>query len=216
MPQPLYERLFRHSKPLTTAAAVGPSIQDVGKIPVTSELIEDLVAALQSPRSADRNVALFFCEGLLDHNMGDPEFVRAVVPPVETLIMSDDDFVRSSAVPVYARLRDYFPGYRERMLTLLADCNSLSRERVLYAAGTFLKRDEVQPLLSFQNDTVISETGGMGGPWRYILRDEALRLIEKMLGQSFRTQECTEARDNQVIFWWDWTPFLQWWAARKR
>jgi len=148
--------------------------------------------------------------------MGNAELIRAVVPPVDTLIMSDDDFVRSSAVPLFARLRDHFPNYRERMLTLLADCNSISRERVLYAADTFLKRDEVQPLLSFQNDTVISETVGMGGPWRYILRDEALRLIEKMLGQSFRTQECTEAKDNRVIFWWDWTPFLEWWAKRKR
>jgi hypothetical protein len=215
MPQKLYERLFQHSKPFTTAA-VGPSIQDVGKIPITSELVGDLVAALQSPSSADRNVALFFCEGLLDQNRGATELIRAVVPPIDTLIMSDDDFVRSPVVPVYARLRDYFPSYRERMLTLLADCNSISRERVLAAADTFLKRDEIQPLLSFQNDTVISETGSMGGPWRYILRDEALRLIEKMLGQSFRTQECTEAKDNQVIFWWDWTPFLEWWAKRKR
>lgn len=214
MPPQLYERLFEYSKPFQ-AGKLGPSIQEIGKIPITADLVSDLTAAIRSPNSSDRNVALFFCEGLLACNPEHRDLLSALVPLVNDLITSTDDLARSSVVPVFIRLRGWFPNYRKEMLELLTNPNSNSRADVLQAAETFLRKREIQPLLSFQNDPVISETGGMGGPWRYILRDEALRLIEKMLGRSFRTQECTEAKDNQVIFWWDWRPFLEWRSTQK-
>jgi hypothetical protein len=104
-------------------------------------------------------------------------------------------------------MRSQLPDFRQTMLTFLHDPSVTVRTAALLASETFLRKDEIEPLVQFQSDDRISETGGMGGPWRYIYRDEALLRIEKLADRSFRKHELSDVKNNQVIFWWDLAPF---------
>lgn len=215
MSSAIHQRLFEHARPFRTGE-FGPSLEDVGRIPIVPALINDLAAALDSNDLTDQKVGLFFCEGLLLLVPQDSELAKVVAPRIERLTHSGDELVRSVAVPAFIHLRQQVPAYRERMLEFVKDLAPSVRNAALCASQTFLSTGEVLPLISFQNDHYVSETGGMGGPWRYVLRDEALCRIEAALGRSFRKHELSESQNGQVIFWWDWAPFLEWWSKRNR
>ena len=210
MSQTPHERLFEHSNPFQTGK-FGPSIEDIGCIPITNILLADLANALQSNDTTDRDVALFFCEALLVKHPQSAELIAAVAPIIYKFICSDDKFLPYSAVPAFIHLKDRFKDYRERMLQFLTNSESAACTRALEASETFLYPNEIQPLIAFQNDTEVSETEKMGGPWRYMRRDMALGKIERMIGQSFAKYESSESKEDKVIFWWDWAPFLEWW-----
>jgi hypothetical protein len=213
MAKQIHERLFSHARPFQTSS-LGPSIEDISKIPLTEEVLADLKLALESTEFETKKVGLFFSQGLLQQQPPDPRLVPMLLVVVADCIRDEDGFLRNYAVPVLVLLRGYVSDYRTQMLTLLRDSVSAVRHSALMASETFLKPGEVAPLLPFQSDTSISETEAMGGPWRYLMRDEALYRIERLLQRDFRVHECSEVRNNQVIFWWDWVPFLKWWAKR--
>lgn len=215
MKEDIQERLFLHADPFRTGR-LGPSTDDIARIPLSEEILTDLKAALGSSEFKNNKLALFFCQGLLQKRPRSRELIDLVVAAVRDLIKSNDGHLRSYTVPVLIQLREDLPDYREQMLNLLCDAESSVRTAALLGSDTFLRDKEIEPLLPFRFDTVVSETDGMGGPWRYIFRDEALFRIERSLERTFGMHECSEAKDNQVIFWWDWVPFLEWWSKQKR
>lgn len=131
------------------------------------------------------------------------------------LVEDKDDLSRAAALSLLVLMRAQFPGYRSAMLKALLDSDAQVRMAALNAAETFLKIGEIEPLLSFERDLYLSETDGMGGPMHYVLRNGALSTIERLVGKQFAKHELTEIKENEVVFWWDWSPMLEWYRASK-
>jgi hypothetical protein len=112
-------------------------------------------------------------------------------------------------------MRTVLPQYREWLIQFLCDEAPAVRSEALGRCETFLKNGEVEPLLPFEKDGYLAEVS-MDGPVHYVLRNAALNKIELLLGRQFPKHELTEAIDGEVVFWWDWKPFLGWWTKQKR
>ena len=107
------------------------------------------------------------------------------------------------------------PRSRKWLIQFLCDDSPFVRSEALGRCETFLEKDEVEPLLSFQNDVYLVEVS-MHGPVHYVLRNSALGKIELLLGRQFPKHEMTKVIEGEVVFWWDWNPFLNWWSKKKR
>src|SRR5205807_9276341 len=208
------QRLLRRARPYQTSK-LGPSIDDISNIDVTKEVVDDLRLGLQSGDFDATKCALFFCQGLLQRSTS-PKLFDLLQLEIPNLLRSEVPYLRGYVVPVTVAARQHLPNFRATMLGLLADPDHAVRTAALLATDTFLQKGEIEPLILFQSDTSVSETEAMGGPWRYVFRDEALFRIEKLAGRSFRKYESSEINGERVVFWWDWQPFLDWWVARRR
>ncbi len=196
----------------------GVALEDFNSIPATPDLGDEIIQGLQSDDPVDRRVSLFFCEGFLRSgrlNLLGERLVNALPLNLKRLIEDKDDLSRGAALPLLVLMRAQFPEYRSAMLKALLDSDAQVRMAALNAADTFLKTGEIEPLLSFERDLYLSETGGMGGPLHYVLRDDALAKIECMAGKQFAKHELTEIKESEVVFWWDWNPMLEWYRASK-
>ena len=70
-------------------------------------------------------------------------------------------------------------------------------------------------LRPLREDPASGETGGMGGPQRFYVRDFALQVAEQVAGRKFGAPDCFEMRDGEQIAWRSWAPFLNWLDTRK-
>ena len=214
MTESIQQRLLRRAKPYQTSK-LGPSLNDIAQMELSEALYDDLRLGLQSGDFDATKSALFFCQGLLQRP-ANARIFKLLESEIPSLLCSEIPYLRGYVVPLVVAAREYLPNFRETMLKLLADPDHAVRTAALLASDTFLRRGEIAPLIPFQWDTSVSETEAMGGPWRYIFRDEALLRIENLASKSFRKFESSESTGGRIVFWWDWQPFIDWWAANQR
>ena len=83
-------------------------------------------------------------------------------------------------------------------------------------AGFFLKPEELSLLLEFRHDPDIAETA-MGGPLRYVLRDHALCVLEKLTRCGAADDgDCFENTPNGRVSYRSWSAFLNWFESHKQ
>jgi len=200
------------------SSRLGVALEDFAAIPATPDFGDEIMQGFHSDDPVDRRVSLFFCEGFLKYDHAAQlgrNFVESLPSEAVRLVGDPDDLTRSAAHLLLIAVRGSVVGYRTLMLKALADQSSSVRTVALNATETFLKSREIEPLLSFESDSYLSEIGGMGGPIHYVLRNQALTTIERMAGRQFAKHELTEIKESEVVFWWDWNPMLEWYRASK-
>lgn len=187
---------------------LGVSAEQIERIDLTEEVVSALSAGLEHDSAEEVRWALFFCSGFalksqsLQHVPTIWEIVKRKLP---TWIKAPDARLRSEAVPLFIHLREAFPCYREGMLKCLADPEPTVRRLALLNGKTFLQQQDLPALIRFETDDFATEVF-MHSHLVYVLRNEALDLIEYLLGKRFRKFEVAETKNGQVFVWFDWTP----------
>jgi hypothetical protein len=135
------------------------------------------------------------------------------LPEIATLIRSRlehaSERVRAGAIRAFVAFRSHYLDYAAAMGQLLQSQDAAIRHEALAASPTFISDDELDFLLPFQHDTLAGETGGMGGPRRYVVRDLALEMAEMIAGRTFENGDCFELRDGSKVWWRSWSRFNQ-------
>lgn len=213
--EPASKRLINRAKKFSPGSP-GVGLEDIGRLVPDRALEADLAECLTSDDPTENLWGLFFCEGLHIAAKLAESTKLVLLPRIPVLRKSPDDQTRSATVPVEVSLRESLPKFKEWMLEHLTDKYVGVRKYALGHAEEFLSSGEIEALLPFVDDPYIAETS-MDGPCVYPLRNAALEKIETLVNERFEKREKTEALpDGDVVFWWDWSPFLEWWAKHRR
>lgn len=210
MPE-MRERLFARI-PAPRVGTLGIAIQDVTRVKVDEGLLQDLLDCLRSGDDSDIIFGLYFAEVLRP----DPDFSTLGEPALSAIaslicasVTHSNPQVRGDAVRAFVAFHSNFDDYATIMREFLNSIDSQVRREALRAAPTFVSAKELHLLLPFRNYPEFGETGGMGGPLRYNLRDFALEIAEHISGQRFDNGDCFEHQGTNKIFWRSWSTFTQ-------
>jgi hypothetical protein len=200
--------------------SVGMGLDDFKDVPLTEDLLRAILDCLKSADKIDRRFGLFACEGVLTRrglNALGPELRETLLGQLPASQGDEDPSNREQSIRLLIELRDLFPGYRDLMLRHLKASDSFVKLYALSVYETFLTKKDVPILLNLQWDEYYMEEG-MGSPvHRYVVRNKALEVIEKLCGRHFRTNELFVTLDSgHMAYWRDWEPFLQWWQRRTK
>jgi hypothetical protein len=194
----------------------GVSLDAIGKIEVTNQVRVDILTCLYSIEPSDVWWGVWFCAGLIMVRKLDDKLRQGLMKRLPVLLQCDEAHMRAESVHLLVALHSEFPDYRNWMLRALQDSSWTVRQNALLNCESFLRPKEIEPLLIFAKDPEAVEAS-MSGPWVYVLRDEALVRIELRVGRKFEHRRLSEILENRkTVYWWDWTPFLNWWNARKK
>src|ERR1041385_5143211 len=178
------DRLFARLPSPRSPIGVAP--QDIARMCVDSGLMDDLLDCLRSDDDLDVGFGLYFVEHLRPR----PDFWPVAEPqrPVFASLIRDslahaNPQVRVDAIRAFVAFRDSYEGYPAVMRELLRVPEPEARRAALRAAPTFLSVRELDELVPLRDDSVVAESGGMGGPLRYTLRDFALEIAEHIAGR---------------------------------
>ena len=83
---------------------------------------------------------------------------------------------------------------------------------------TYCGKNEIEPLLHFQNDEYVADLA-MRGPLEYQFRNIALEKICEVTGKNFMTNQLKERHPdwgNDYVSWYDWKPFLDWYGKKDK
>lgn len=151
----------------------------------------------------------------MNSNPGE-EFLNWLFVRIPGWLKHENWDVRNRALDLFVRFRNNYSNYSKIMLEMLSDPDSGVRWDVLRNYKTFLTKEDIPALLTFQNDNYMSETE-MNSPLIYAIRNDALKAIEDLCGKQFRKSERVEpGPDGLLVYWWDWALFLEWWEGQNR
>lgn len=197
------------------ASSTGISVANIARIPLSGEIVGEILECLSSPDVSELKWGLWFAFGILD-SKPPQDFLKGLISKVPAWLKHEEWDVRDRALNIFIRLRDNYKNYREVMLEMLRDPEAVVRWHALKAYQTFLTREDIHLLLGFQNDDYMSETE-MGSPLIYAIRNDALAVIEALCGKQFtKTEKVKTVEDGLMVYWWDWKPFLEWSNKQKR
>jgi len=212
------ERLFARL-PSPRVGRYGIAEQDIARVQVVPQAVDELIDCLKSDDETDVIFGLYFAE-CLRPRADFSTVARLSLPKIASLIRASlghsSPRVRADAVRAFAAFRESYGDYAIITRDFLHSPDSGVRRNALGSAPSFLSSTELGILLAFRNDPEFGETGGMGGPLRYDLRDFALEIAEHIAGQRFDTGDCVECRDGRQISWRSWSAFTQWLENRKK
>jgi hypothetical protein len=192
---------------------VGICDDDIARIPVTPDFIAELLECLKSSEPLDLTMGFFIARA----GLGNPEFSKVagrdlsrIAELARRAFAHLDRRVRSSALATVVAYRTLYDDYANLMLGQLASEDASCRRIAVGAAPTYLTARDLTLLVPFHNDPEYGETGGMGGPLRYTIRDLALEVAEQIAGRSFPAGECSERVNETTVSWRSWASFLRW------
>ena len=196
-------------------STTGIGLDSIKKMECDDGVVTDIFECLRSEEPKDVHWGLWFCRGLMESGKLPRHALSELLGRFPLLVGHADSEVRGALIGCLVLARTDLPLYREWLIQLLRDEAPSVRSEALGRCETFLKKGEVEPLLSFEKDSYLAEVS-MYGPVHYVLRNAALTKIESLLGRQFPKHELTEAINGEVVFWWDWKPFREWWGRQKR
>ena len=212
------ERLFARI-PAPRASKYGIGADDILRVPVSPELVRDLLDCLRSDDELDLIFGLFFAEHLRDRadfaNLAEPS-IPDLAAAIRSALTHPSSRVRPAAVDALVAFRTSYDDYATVMRDQLAADDSQTRRAALAAGPTYLAAQDLGVLLPFRNDSEVSETGGMGGPLRYTTRDLALEVAERIAGREFPAGDCFERLDGSLVSWRSWSAFTGWLDSKKK
>ena len=193
-------------------------IKDLASVSLSKELLSDIALCIASSDHLAILQGLYVLQGVMVPKRFidlPKDFSSFLVQRIEELLDHPIGPVVFTAMGWYAQYHSLYPGYRQRMLKLLASADLGRREAALRYFDTYSEPREIEPLLRFEKDDYASETRMMGD-YIYVLRDQALAFIEKQLGTQFPKIRLSEPHQGATVTWNDWRPFLQWWNSRRK
>ena len=211
-----YERLIARIP--APRSKLGVSTQDIERVTAVPELSQEVKDCLRSEDESDLIFGLYFA-GRLRLRADFCSMASSSLPEIAGLVRSRlehaSERVRAGAIRAFVAFRSHYADYAAAMEGLLQAQDATIRHEALAAAPTFISEDDLHFLLPFQHDTLAGETGGMGGPRRYVVRDLALEMAERITGRTFENGDCFELRDGSKVWWRSWSRLNQWWEARS-
>ena len=198
---------------------IGISAQDIAGISVNPALVGELKECLQSDDDVDVGFGLYFCEHLrlrTDFCLVAESALEDLASLIRDCLMDPNPRVRADAIGAFVAFRDCYDGYEAVMRALLRSPDSEARRAALRAAPTFVSPSKLDVLLPLRNDPLFGETGGMGGPQRYELRDFALEIAEHIAGRPFDSGDNLEQLEGLTISWRSWAAFVRWLESSKQ
>jgi hypothetical protein len=121
-----------------------------------------------------------------------------------------------SALEVFIAWGQHRPDYRDICFSSLHHENEMIRHTALSYSPYFLKPHDYSKLFTFHRDPWMSEIG-MGGPLRFILRDHALDILEKLTRCPRRAVgDCFEDQPEGRVSFRSWSHFLNWYEKNKK
>jgi len=210
------QRLFARIPP--RGSRIGISPQDIAGVSVDPALVGELKECLRSNDDSDVVFGLYFCEHLrprTDFRLVAESAFEDLASLIRDCLAHPNPRVRADAIGAFAAFRDSYDGYGAVMRALLRSPDSEARRPALRAASTFVSPSELDVLLPLRNDPLFGETGGMGGPLRYVLRDYALEIAEHIAGRPFDSGDNLERREGLIKSWRSWAAFVRWLESRK-
>ncbi len=212
------EKLFSHI-PNPRIGKHGIANKDIARIVVTTSLLPDILDCLESKDELDITFALFFLEELKvrpDFRVASSSALKSITARIRELLHHANVRIRVDAARAFVAFRDNFSDYHGVMLDLLGSSDAQIKRIAVAAAPTFLSPKNLGELLRFRNEPTFGETGGMGGPMRYDLRDLALQTAEQIAGKSFYVGDCSEHQNGIQISWRSWSAFATWLESKKK
>jgi hypothetical protein len=211
-----YERLIARIP--APRSKLGVSTNDIERIVAVPELTQEVEDCLRSEDESDLIFGLYFAERLrlrADFCSIASSKLPEIAGLVRLKLGHASERVRAGATRAFVAFRSHYPDYIAAMGQLLQSQDVTIRHEALAAAPTFISKQELDSLLPFQHDTLAGETGGMGGPRRYVVRDLALEIAERIAGRTFENGDCFELRDGSKVWWRSWGRFTQWLESRS-
>jgi hypothetical protein len=210
------QRLFARIPPPRPLNGIAP--QDIARISVDSALVGELQECLRSDDDLDVAFGLYFSVHLrlrTDFRTVAESAFADLASLIGDCLAHPNPRVRVDAISAFAAFRDCYDGYEAVMRALLRAPDPEARRVTLRAASTFVSPGELEVLLPLRSDPLFGETGGMGGPLRYLLRDYALEIAEHIAGRQFDNGDNLERREGFTISWRSWAAFIRWLESRK-
>src|SRR4051812_20902832 len=130
----LCDRLFERAK-LYRNNHIGVGLEDISRMPLTTDLVTDIFACLRSDDILDLKTGEWFALGILDSNPPQ-ELLLFIVNQLPKWLSHPHDEVRENAIALLIRLRGSFKNYRSLMLNALRDTSPDVRSRALAAYST--------------------------------------------------------------------------------
>ncbi len=212
------ERLFARIPP-PRDYKFGITSDDIFRVPVSSELVADLLDCLHSDDELDLIFGLMFAEHLRTRSdfcsLAEPS-LPALTATIRSALAHASSRVRADAVRAFIAFRASYDDYAAVMRDQLAGADPQPRREALAAAPTYLAAEDLPALLPFREDSEVSETLCMGGPLRYTTRDLALEVAERIAGRQFAADDCCERVDGSPVSWRNWSAFTRWLNSKKK
>lgn len=130
---------------------------------------------------------------------------------VRTLRQGTDE----GAVEVFVAWGAHRKDYKSICLQILDHPEAWIRKVALIYAGKFLLSGDLSILFKFQQDPYVSEIA-MGGPLRFILRDQGLEVLKQLTKSPVLEDDCFENTSEGRVFHRSWTPFLKWFERQAK
>jgi hypothetical protein len=192
-------------------------VHDLAQVGLSPELLEDVQTCISSNDHLAIGSGLYVLKGLLiERRLRElPKgFVAFLRRRIVDLLSHPSDALVFDAIDWFGQLREFYPDYRDRMLSFLASNHPGRRAIALRYFPTYAAPGEVEPLLRFRTDDYMTELEPLGD-WEYELRNRALDLIEQQVGTTFPRTVRSEPHDGARVTWYDWTPFTEWWLKNR-
>jgi hypothetical protein len=144
------------------------------------------------------------------------QFRRSAADALADCFTSSGQRLDSSAVEIFIVWGSHRPEHRLVCLSLLRHPDAEIRRTAVSCAGGFLRPVDFYLLFEFRNDPDISEIS-MCGPLRYVLRDYALEVLERLTHCPVKGGgDCFEETPNGRVSYRSWSLFLAWYESQKR
>jgi len=182
--------------------------EDLKSLPLDQLLLAHLTRMLQEDGSSAAS-ALFVILCMMEgHETPYSEF-KPLLPRLRKLASRSAFSGRSDALLLLARYGDEtLPMEIERMLDETDPPDALFALLRAYGTPYIIPR-----LFRFAHDEFASETRGMGGPMRFVRRDEAFLTIEAIAKQTFPRNDVAGHFGAEPCSFYNWSPVYSWWLT---
>lgn len=199
----------------------GAALHNIYKIGVSETVLSEIRLCLESEDSLDNSTGLYYFIGLLQKyspNEFDQSFIEFVIKEIPVILERKTlGQERYYALILFDFFRNYYPSYRKKMLEFLKSDDLGDRKMALVKYKNYCYPQEVEPLLIFASDDIVTESS-MCGPLSYELRNQALETISEVTGKNFMIRELKERHPdwgNDYVSWYDWQPFWEWYKKQN-
>ena len=191
----------------------GLTNENIAHLKVDEYLVREVIDCFRSEDEEDIMVALRFAECLGSWSSFRQSVGLSLLQLsrlIWDVLSHKNSAVRLCAIGAFAALGNYYPDFREVMLSLLRSADLQIQTDALSRGHTFLDGSHIRNLQVFRDDITVCQTSSADGDWRYVLRDLALETAERIVGRSFECGTKSEMREGKLVSWRCWKSFDHW------